>query len=468
MINVPSELLLTSKSLHVFLLKEKPVLERMLRIASTSLRIKKVGLTLEAVDGYVSFLYEEHKGSTINNRPSSSLFSEHLSCNKLLPSTIFHAYFVLFTQNTQERLLAENPLVEDLIHTLATMFDHSDSGMEAIKQHLNQQQQMLDTLQDVIIVMDRSGRLIKWNKQLRDKAATRISIKPGKQVATLFNNIPEEKLQRLMEEGKSKLELQFRGNMITDKLFTPHIWRLTYRPSSQTFILVGKDISKELDLQQELIVAGEVQKSFLPAPVANKQVTIKTIYEAANYVSGDGLGYLWLDNGKRLFIYLLDVMGHGVPAAIQTSAMQLLVEQVGKEPISLSAKLQKINTKSVEILTSDYFAAAIIVELDVHTGVGSYTSAGINHFVYSHKGIIKKVKTPGSFLGLFPNIPFEENEICFNSGDHLHLVTDGLFDSIDAGILQTKGSYHAVYQHLKTLAHISHEDDATAVSIFIK
>jgi len=79
-------------------------------------------------------------------------------------------------------------------------------------------------------------------------------------------------------------------------------------------------------LAQELASAADYVRSLLPEPLTGA-VETEWCFEPSQALGGDAFGYHWLD-GDRLAVYLLDVRGHGVGAALlSVSALNTLRNQ---------------------------------------------------------------------------------------------------------------------------------------------
>ncbi|NEO26199.1 MAG: response regulator, partial [Kamptonema sp. SIO4C4] len=77
-------------------------------------------------------------------------------------------------------------------------------------------------------------------------------------------------------------------------------------------------------LEAELAEAAEYVCSILPEPIAHPSVTIDTRFIPSSQLGGDSFDYYWLDE-EHLVLYLLDVSGHGLRAALPSlSVINLL------------------------------------------------------------------------------------------------------------------------------------------------
>jgi sigma-B regulation protein RsbU (phosphoserine phosphatase) len=81
--------------------------------------------------------------------------------------------------------------------------------------------------------------------------------------------------------------------------------------------------------QAELKAAAAVQKSLLPRLATEhfKDLSISWRFSPLDQVGGDLLGYAWLDE-DHLAAYVVDVCGHGLPAAMMTAAISISLEVV--------------------------------------------------------------------------------------------------------------------------------------------
>lgn len=79
-------------------------------------------------------------------------------------------------------------------------------------------------------------------------------------------------------------------------------------------------------LHAELVKAGQDQRAMLPIDIDDLQLRLKVIYEPCMLVSGDFCSYRWINGGSVLFGYIIDVSGHGVSTALQTAAMNVMIQ----------------------------------------------------------------------------------------------------------------------------------------------
>ncbi|MBR6756417.1 MAG: response regulator, partial [Peptococcaceae bacterium] len=87
-----------------------------------------------------------------------------------------------------------------------------------------------------------------------------------------------------------------------------------------------KMITNDLDaryqqLHKELLLATELQKTFLPQKLPNLMgVTLDVLYKPSSFIGGDFYDFLFIDE-DHLGILICDVKGHGVASAMITATV---------------------------------------------------------------------------------------------------------------------------------------------------
>lgn len=221
-------------------------------------------------------------------------------------------------------------------------------------------------------------------------------------------------------------------------------------------------------LREEVSLAGKIQRSFLPPALTNDKLVINTIYEPYTLVSGDTFDYFWLEGDHKFVGYIADVMGHGLPTALQTSALRVLGRPVFEKRASLAERVAELNLISSSCFTEDSFAGLIAFELDFNEHTLTYVAAGINCFLAYTKQAHGMMKTPGTFIGLLPDGEFEQHTIPFAAGDKFYFLSDGLYDLLSESPCQLADYGRAIGQLTSLSRSKSRTDDATAIIIKIR
>lgn len=236
------------------------------------------------------------------------------------------------------------------------------------------------------------------------------------------------------------------------------------------YMAVFADITEREQLRNELLQTARIQRDLLPAPLEDDRLRLKSIYRPYRYVSGDLYGYKWTRDKTKLFGFLIDVMGHGVATALQTSALRILFRQAFESSRSLAERLAYINHEAMCLFTEESFAAAICFEIDFTTRTLTYASAGITYFLAYTEQVEGLIKASGMFLGIMDGVQYEQHELSFDSGDRFFFLTDGLFDMLPLSFAREgKGSFRSTVEMLERMAYSKEcSDDASAICLQIQ
>ena len=203
--------------------------------------------------------------------------------------------------------------------------------------------------------------------------------------------------------------------------------------------------AKNLIMEENLRMAREIQTSMLPQqyPIFPKNVPPEQSafqfvhrYEPAESVSGDFFSVSALsDNEAAMFI--CDVTGHGVRAALVTAMIRALAEELKPLARDPGIFLRKLNSDLCSILKSTgspTLTTAFYLVADWTTGVMRFANAGHPKplFIRRSAGRVEPlVNVSGQSqpaLGLFDDPPYQTTEVALAPGDFVMLFTDGLYE----------------------------------------
>ena len=193
--------------------------------------------------------------------------------------------------------------------------------------------------------------------------------------------------------------------------------------------------------QRGLDAAADMQRSLLP-PAGRSCPGVRTAWSflPSASVAGDLLGVHALDETRTAF-FLLDVSGHGVPAAMFSCSLSLLLHppRVGDVPFhagmlaasedllgSPAGLLMELNRRYLDDSEIPRHFSIAYGVLDVTRGTLRMAQAGLPAPFTQHGGILLERTLPGPPLGLLPGALYDEIEVGFVTGDRLFLHSDGL------------------------------------------
>jgi len=200
-------------------------------------------------------------------------------------------------------------------------------------------------------------------------------------------------------------------------------------------------VKKQQRLQEDLEAAGGIQRSLLPQKPPDMEIMdVAWRFTPCESIGGDIFNVVRLDE-DHWGIYVLDVSGHGVPAAlVAVSVSQVLHPQQGlllkktiKPPpyykvVSPSGVLSKLDDEFPMERFDKYFTISYIV-LNVKNGSIRYSNAAHPPPMLLHEsGTIEFLDKGGTIIGMGGILPFEEGEIRARKGDKLFIYTDGIVE----------------------------------------
>ena len=209
---------------------------------------------------------------------------------------------------------------------------------------------------------------------------------------------------------------------------------------------------KTQQLETELREAAEYVRSLLPDPLKHPQVTISNRFIPSLQLGGDGFDYFWLDD-QHLVVYLLDVAGHGLRAALPSlSVMNLLRSRQLKQIDYYSPKsvLQELNQVFQITLKNDKYFTIWYGVFNLKTHQLRYSSAGHPPgilFASDHPPLSEQhLKTQGFPIGLFANADYEEVALKLTLPASLYIFSDGIYE-----VEKAQGMYYNLEHFLPLL-----------------
>jgi hypothetical protein len=179
--------------------------------------------------------------------------------------------------------------------------------------------------------------------------------------------------------------------------------------------------------KEELYIAGRLQQQLLDLSAFEhiKNLEIRVSYSALTEVGGDF--YIVSEpQNSCVRIFLADVTGHGVPAALIAMILKSEYEKVK----SLDNLVQLLDTIN-EVFTSTYgsmcvFFTCIVMDIDTMAMRLRYVSAGHPNQYLLRNGECTPLHGKGRIIGVMTKPGFSLEEIALHEGDRIILFTDGL------------------------------------------
>jgi serine phosphatase RsbU (regulator of sigma subunit) len=182
----------------------------------------------------------------------------------------------------------------------------------------------------------------------------------------------------------------------------------------------------------ELKLAKAIQQSLIPArPPQFPGIRLASLYKPMEDVGGDFFDFIKVREPNLMGIFISDVSGHGVPAALITSMVKTLVETAGTNRVNPGDLLRYMND-SLTGQTGGNFMTAFYGVYDNKTGILNYARGGHNAPFLIRDDTILNLESRGKILGLMEDLEFEERQILLQAGDRILFYTDGLTEAANA------------------------------------
>ncbi|HYI97096.1 MAG TPA: SpoIIE family protein phosphatase [Bryobacteraceae bacterium] len=218
-------------------------------------------------------------------------------------------------------------------------------------------------------------------------------------------------------------------------------------------------------IQDDLKAAAWVQMNLLPPPELKALgVACNWRFRPSSYISGDIFNFFAVDS-KHVGFYLLDVSGHGVPAAMCSMALSLELAPDGRnrtplrrydrkansyEAVEPSDVITELNTR-FQTRDDRYFTMTYGV-LNAQTSVLRLAQAGNpNPVLIERRGKATALSSGGMPVGLWPDMVFDSIEVPFQCGDRLVLYSDGVSECANADEVEFGDA--RLLEYLKATAH---------------
>lgn len=183
---------------------------------------------------------------------------------------------------------------------------------------------------------------------------------------------------------------------------------------------------KQLDtdhMQDELLAATGMQQSLLPAPIISNGLHVDSLYKACARLGGDAFNYELRD--QKLHFYMIDVVGHGAAAAMESFALQHILARADfSEPDRVTAKM---NSNYMYLRDPMRYFTMLSGTLDVETGLLRFCQAGHpSPLIIKRENSVEVLGDGGFPVGMIASANYDVTETTLDQNDLLLMFSDGL------------------------------------------
>ena len=328
---------------------------------------------------------------------------------------------------------------------------------------------LLDNINSAVLIADENMKIHQFNKSflsLFDRATDQLVDSSFGQIAGCVNAVAENRscgetsqcqfcsirrslLQTLLEAApvdRQRLERRF---YINGKPVTKYL-EFSARPilfqGRRMILVIIYDITdieaqkreleaKQAQIDHDLEAAAEIQKSLLP----HHALDIPHIHSAWQFEPCDGVGgdifQIHPIGDEDISVYVLDVCGHGVSAALVAVTVTQFLQglhnrmRLTGKIFTPEAVLDRLNN-AFPLDRFDCFFTIAYVSLNVKTGKLTYSNAGHEPpLILKPDGTLDILAHHGTVIGSGFDKAFDQETLILSPGERLILYTDGLTDN---------------------------------------
>ena len=254
-----------------------------------------------------------------------------------------------------------------------------------------------------------------------------------------------------------------KDNEINNQLLKELVMK--YSAAEQKLSLLNRELVRKQELlEEDLEAAAGIQQALLPKmPTSAEKLDIAWRFEPCEHVGGDIFNVFWLDDHRHLGCYVLDVSGHGVPAAMVTvSVSQMFQGENGgltrrkqEEPpfyrLAFPSEVMSTLDEAYPMERFDKYFTMTYLIIDTKDLRLQYSNAAHPPPLLLRKGIAPEpLKRGGTIVGMGGVIPFEDGQKTLAPGDKLILHTDGITEYQNReGTLFGDDRFHELLEQMK-------------------
>ncbi|MCP4136701.1 MAG: serine/threonine-protein phosphatase [bacterium] len=186
-------------------------------------------------------------------------------------------------------------------------------------------------------------------------------------------------------------------------------------------------------IEKDLLTARNIQQQIIPSTNPNKNIA--SFFQPMEPIGGDFYDFLKFREPELIGIFLSDVSGHGLSAALITAMLKSIILSSSRyktDPAALLAHLNDMLTDE----TDENFITAFYGIYNSETRVLTYSNAGHNPpFIITNGEVERLEVNNGIPLAIFGNEDIPESKKYINlektlpAGTKLLLYTDGLTEA---------------------------------------
>ena len=198
-----------------------------------------------------------------------------------------------------------------------------------------------------------------------------------------------------------------------------------------------REMERAVQEQRDLDRAATYVRSLLAEPIRHGPINTEWIFRPSARLGGDAFGYNQL-NPQTFAIYLFDVCGHGVGAAVHSISVLNVLRQAALPQTDFANPIEVLTSLNAMFQMESHDQRYLTMWYGVYDAVNrtmTYASAGHHpgYLVPPDRSAALPLRTSGLMIGALPATRFTSAVAPVAPGSRLYLFSDGMFEVVREG-----------------------------------
>jgi phosphoserine phosphatase RsbU/P len=208
----------------------------------------------------------------------------------------------------------------------------------------------------------------------------------------------------------------------------------SFNKMAKQIVILMNDTAEKARMESELKTAQTVQSTLFPKSTTSYgNIRISGIYKSASECGGDWWHHS--EVGEFIWIWIADATGHGVPAALLTSAAKSAVTLIESMKATPEEAIDYMNKSICSVSNGQMMMTCFLAQINKTTLEMKYINASHEApIILRGDGDLKKkdliflTDSPGARLGQSTNSQYMVSTVQLEKSDRLLLYSDGIPD----------------------------------------
>ncbi|OEH92806.1 response regulator [Bacillus solimangrovi] len=188
-------------------------------------------------------------------------------------------------------------------------------------------------------------------------------------------------------------------------------------------------------IHEDVELARQIQSGILPNEITDNNIQISALFQPSEQLSGDM--YYWVKiNDHQYAIILIDIVGHGIHAALVSMSFRSLLHGLLTRVVDPILVIEELNDHIHQLFKQqnrtrllNYYFTALYAVIDTAEQTIEYVNAGHPDGLFITEQQDLLLMNEGCPpIGLIPNMVVKKEKIAYHSQTKLLFFTDGLIE----------------------------------------